>query len=220
MKIGILSDTHNLLRPEVIDCLQGCEVILHAGDICKPEILKMLGKIAPVYAVSGNADKEWEDPLPVSRQVAAAGLSIVMAHKKKDLPADLQRADLVIFGHSHRYEDVIKDGVRFFNPGSCGPRRFRQPITLAILEAEDGAIMQIRKIDISNKAGASTAEPQIPGDMKRLIEKAMTDIEKGKSSAQIAGKYGISEELSETICRLYLTHPGVDAEGIMTKMGL
>ena len=86
MKVGILSDTHGLLRPEVLSALEGCEVILHGGDINRQSILDRLGQIAPVHAVRGNNDREWAEHLPVSLELSLAGARVIMTHKKKDLP--------------------------------------------------------------------------------------------------------------------------------------
>ena len=141
MKIGILSDTHDLLRAEVIDALQGCDCILHGGDISSQRILDQLEQIAPVKVVRGNNDKEWADHLPLFLDFELGGLRIYMTHKKKDLPKDLTPYDLVIYGHSHQYASVWqepagKTRTLLFNPGSCGPRRFIQPITMAILRID------------------------------------------------------------------------------------
>lgn len=106
MKIGIISDTHDLLRPEVVDALQGCDYILHGGDISSQRILDQLEQIAPVKAVRGNNDKEWADHLPFFLDFELGGLRIYMAHKKKDLPEDLTPYHLVIYGHSHQYASV------------------------------------------------------------------------------------------------------------------
>ena len=103
MKIGIISDTHNLLRPEVIQNLRGCDYILHGGDISSQEILEQLEQIAPVKAVRGNNDKEWAEHLPLFQDFELGGIRIYMTHKKKDLPQDLTPYDLVICGHTHQY---------------------------------------------------------------------------------------------------------------------
>ena len=135
--IGVLSDTHGLLREEVLAALQDCDVILHGGDVNRQDIIDRLQEIAPVYVVRGNNDKEWAEHLPLFLDITLFGLHIYMTHKKKDLPKDLLSYDLVIYGHSHRYEEAAKDGVLYLNPGSCGPRRFNQDITLAILEMDE-----------------------------------------------------------------------------------
>ena len=104
-RIGVVSDTHGRLRGEVIDILKGCSQILHAGDINTPKVLERLKEIAPVCAVRGNADKEWAKALPETLDEEICGLRIFMVHNKKELPADLSGYDLVIYGHSHKYEE-------------------------------------------------------------------------------------------------------------------
>lgn len=124
-KIGIISDTHNLLRTSVVTILRTCEVILHGGDIHSKKILDQLQDIAPVYAVRGNADKEWAALLPQSLFIELFGIKIFMIHNKKFIHEDLREQDLIICGHSHKYEKLTKDGQIWLNPGSCGRRRFR-----------------------------------------------------------------------------------------------
>ncbi len=105
-KIGVLSDTHGLVRPEVSDALVGSNAIIHAGDIDKPEVLDELKQIAPVYAVRGNADKDtWADGLPKSVYVTLAGIKVFVIHNKKQITEDLADKDIVIYGHSHKYHE-------------------------------------------------------------------------------------------------------------------
>ena len=104
--IGIISDTHGLLRPEVIEALKGCDAILHGGDINRREIIDQLEEIAPVYVVRGNNDHEWAEHIPMYMGFELTGIRIYMTHKKKDLPEDLSNYDLVVFGHSHKYEEI------------------------------------------------------------------------------------------------------------------
>lgn len=223
MKIGIISDTHDLLRPEVINALQGCGCILHGGDISSQKVLDQLEEIAPVKAVRGNNDKEWAEHLPVFLDFELAGLRIYMTHKKKDLPGDLTPYDLVIYGHSHQYASAWQDyagkhRTLLLNPGSCGPRRFIQPITMAILRIDpDGWV--IRQINIPH--AAKEKAPKIDsGDIHKQIEVIVKDTQKGLSVQAIAEKRGLDPVLVEQIVRLYVTHPGVTTDGIMTKMGL
>ena len=216
MKIALLSDTHNLLRPEVLSALSGAEAILHAGDINSQQILDQLREFAPVYAVKGNADKEWAEDVPPLLELEPGGLRICMTHRKKDLPQDLSPYDLVVVGHSHQYAESTQGHTMLLNPGSCGPRRFHQPITLAVAEVENGRIC-VSKIEIAHAAPAPKIDP---GDLKALIEAVIKGIEKGRSPQQIAAQYSIDPALAEQIARLYLTHPGVTADGILTKMGL
>lgn len=223
MKIGIISDTHNLLRPEVLRNLEGCDCILHGGDICSREILDRLEEIAPVKAVRGNNDREWAEQIPLLLDFELGGLRICMAHKKKDLPGDLSPYDLAVCGHTHRYASVWLEtggGKRtlVFNPGSCGPRLFKQQITLGILEiGPDG--WDVQQVDIPHADKGKTPKPD-SGDICRQIETVMRDTEKGLAPDAIAKKRGLDPDLVEQVVRLYVTHPGVTADGIMTKMGL
>ena len=217
MKIGIVSDTHGLLRPEVVKALDGCEVILHGGDITGPEILEKLGDIAPDYAVRGNGDKDWAEHIPQVLDFELAGLHIYMTHKKKDLPLDVGDYDLVVFGHSHKYEEVRQGKTLMLNPGSCGPRRFHQAITMAVAEITNGSV-EITRIDIPQKS-VGVLSKSGTADLKKQIETVMKETQKNRSPEAIANKYGYDKALTEQIARLYLTHPGVDADGIMTKMG-
>lgn len=217
MKIGVLSDTHGLLRPEALAALEGCAAILHGGDINRQEILDALSKIAPVYAVRGNNDRAWAEHLPQYLDFTLAGLRIYMTHKRGDLPADPGEYDLVVYGHSHRYEVLRAGKALLLNPGSCGPRRFNQAITLAVLEVADGEI-SVRRVDIPH-AGRAVAAPK-PVDLKAQIEVVMKQTQKGRGPSEIAARYGWDEELVAQIARLYVTHPGVTADGIMGKMGI
>ncbi|MBE6041615.1 MAG: metallophosphoesterase family protein [Clostridiales bacterium] len=215
--IGIISDTHGLLRPEVMEVLRGCDVILHGGDINRQDIINQLEEIAPVYVVRGNNDKDWAEHIPMFLDFELAGLRVYMTHKKKDLPDDLGDYDLVVFGHSHKYEERRQGKTLLLNPGSCGPRRFHQAITMATAVIEEGGIT-VTRIEIPQKhsgvlSGSGTA------DLKKQIEIVIRETQKNRSPAAIADRYGFDTALTEQIARLYLTHPGVDADGIMTKMG-
>ena len=223
MKIGILSDTHDLLRPEVAQHLQGCDGILHGGDISSQQILDQLKQIAPVKVVRGNNDKEWAEHLPLFLDFELGGLRFYMTHKKKDLPKDVSAYDLVIYGHSHQYAEAWMPpvGTRrtlVLNPGSCGPRRFHQPITMAVMEI-DGDGWQVKRIEIPHTP--KEAAPKITsGDVRRQIEIVVKETQRGQTVGAIARKHGLDAALVEQIARLYVTHPGVTVDGIMTKMGL
>jgi putative phosphoesterase len=132
--VGVLSDTHGLLRPEALAALAGAELIIHAGDVGTPEIIAALREIAPVFAVRGNIDTgHWADPLPLSRTVPAGGHDFYVLHDISELAIDLVKAGVsaVIFGHSHKPSIEWREDVLYLNPGSAGPRRFRLPISLA-----------------------------------------------------------------------------------------
>ena len=140
-----------------------------------------------------------------------------MTHRKKDLPADLSMYDLVVYGHSHKYEESVQGSTMMLNPGSCGPRRFHQAITMAVAEISEEGI-EISRIDISQKQTAPLPKAA-SADLKKQIDIIIRDTQKGKSPGEIARRYGLDDRMTEQIVRLFLTHPGVDADGIMTKMG-
>lgn len=147
MKVAVISDTHGLLRPEVLEKIMDCELILHGGDINRQDIIDSLKQIAPLIVVRGNNDKEWAEGVPLFESFSIGGVQVYMTHKKKDLPEDLSSYDLIITGHTHKYEyKTIGDQV-FLNPGSCGPRKTTQPITMAVLYVEEDGFT-VEKIDI------------------------------------------------------------------------
>lgn len=290
-RIAVISDTHNLLRPEVAEVIKTCEVVLHGGDISGPQTLEMIcgacggkasgssvsggngeasggsqasgssvsggsgascqvGGTGNFYVVRGNNDRDWAADIPYTLEVTIFGRRFFMTHKKKDIPANVD-ADVVIYGHSHRYAQEYKDGTLFLNPGSCGPRRFNQAITMAVLTIPDpvegdsvdsehfspegGNLpsegksgdrpgcygITVEKIEIPHSPlktfAAVTAKEQVSAD---LIRKIGSDLAKNRTVAEIAVRRGVSRELTEQIVRLYVTHPGVTAEQIMSKMGL
>jgi len=139
--VGLISDTHGLLRPEAVRALAGVSHIIHAGDIGGPEILDELRKIAPVHAVRGNNDKgAWAAQVPLYQALVLEGVSIHVLHDVKELDLDPQAAGLavVVSGHSHKPTVNERDGVTFVNPGSAGPRRFTLPVTVGYLDITTG----------------------------------------------------------------------------------
>lgn len=146
-KIGIISDTHSLVRPEAIAALQGSELILHAGDIGKPEVLDELREIAPVMAVRGNIDKSpWADDLPMTEAIEINGRFVYLIHNIAELDLDpAGHFDVVIFGHSHKPCHEIRDGVLYFNPASAGPRRFSLPVSVGEMKIDANGI-QLRHV--------------------------------------------------------------------------
>ena len=135
-KIGIISDTHGLLRPEILEILEDCDCIFHGGDINKPEILDTLGKMGSLYAVRGNNDKDWAEGLSTTLKFKVEDVNFFMVHNKKDVSWELGDTDIVIFGHTHKYFEKEIDGRLWLNPGSCGPRRFDQEITMILMEVD------------------------------------------------------------------------------------
>jgi len=143
IKIGVISDTHGLLRPEVTDALKGCAHILHAGDVGDILIIAALEKIAPVTAVRGNIDRRGPcSELPLTQIVEFAGHTLYMIHQVQTLDLDPSAAGFgaVLFGHSHTPTVEKKRNILYFNPGSCGPRRFSLPVSLGFLEITKDAI--------------------------------------------------------------------------------
>lgn len=137
-KIGIISDTHGLLRSEVMEILKTCDCIFHGGDINRPEILDQLRPLASIYAVRGNNDKEWAEGLAQTLRFTIEGVEFFMTHNKKDVSWDLGTVQVVIFGHTHKYLEQNIDGRLWLNPGSCGKRRSDQEITMAVMTVEKG----------------------------------------------------------------------------------
>lgn len=148
--IGVISDTHNLLRPEAVAALTGVELILHAGDICKPQILEELSSIAPVVAVRGNNDKGgWAKDIPVFEVVEVGAVSIFIIHdiKEMSISSAITGFKLVISGHSHKPFVEERNGILYLNPGSAGPKRFKLPVSLARLRI-DGENLDIETVKL------------------------------------------------------------------------
>ena len=142
MRIGAISDTHGLLRPQAERALEGVELIVHAGDVGNPEILTRLKTIAPVFAVRGNVDTDqWALAFPESSILEVGGASIYLIHNLRgmDLSPSGAGIDIVISGHTHQAEQWERDGVLYLNPGSAGPRRFKLPVTMAMIDLRTDA---------------------------------------------------------------------------------
>lgn len=141
MRVGIISDTHGLLRPEAVELLRGSAHIIHAGDIGSPEIIPALEKIAPVTAIRGNVDTQpWARRFAETEVVELEGFHIYVIHDANALDLNPRAAGFaaVISGHSHQPKHEMKDGVLYFNPGSAGPRRFKLPVSVGRLVTADG----------------------------------------------------------------------------------
>jgi len=139
MLVGVISDTHGLLRPEALEAMRGSNQIIHAGDIGDPGILSALGAIAPVTAVRGNVDRQtWAKKISLTEVLEAGGVSIYILHilQELDLKPEAAGFKVVVSGHSHIPAQQRKNGVLYFNPGSAGPRRFQRPVTVGRLHIE------------------------------------------------------------------------------------
>lgn len=150
MRIGLISDTHGLLRPEALAALAGVDEIIHAGDIGSAEIIEGLRAVAPVHAVRGNNDRgPWADKLPLRLLLTRTGLGIHVLHDLNELVEDGRegRFDVVVAGHSHKPGVVERGRILLVNPGSAGPRRFKLPVTIGYLTlADGGARAEIRNL--------------------------------------------------------------------------
>ena len=239
MKIAVLSDTHGLLRPEVLRIIGECSAVIHAGDINSQKIIDEMRAAAkpdvPFYFVRGNNDKEWADYLPHHLEFTLAGINFYMVHNKKELPEDLADRQIIIFGHSHKYFEEGKEGRLWLNPGSCGRRRFNQDITLAVLNIEDGK-WSVNRIDIAHESGTSRGKGGVKNagsgsgrhmewipmpdekDLLKVITQIMKRMDKGQDVTKIAGDMKIDPGFAEQICRIRVTHPGVTAHGILDKV--
>lgn len=143
MKIGLISDTHGLLRPQALSALQGCDRIIHGGDIGKPEILDALRAIAPLTVVRGNNDTDdaWASNVPYEATLKVGAMDIYVTHILAEVPEILPaNVRVVVTGHSHKPLQQQRHGVLFINPGSAGPRRFKLPITVGLLHIEGEGI--------------------------------------------------------------------------------
>lgn len=142
-RIGLISDTHGLLRAEAVQALSGVELIIHAGDIGGPEVIEALRALAPVHAVRGNNDRgRWAGNLPMRLDLRVGGVRVHVLHDIKELRGneDRRRFDVVVSGHSHKPGVVKKDGALLVNPGSAGPRRFKLPVTVGYLITGGGPV--------------------------------------------------------------------------------
>jgi uncharacterized protein len=170
MFIGVISDTHGLLRPEAVEALHGSDAIIHAGDVGDPAILTKLNEIAPVTAVRGNVDRgTWARKLPETNGLEIAGISIYVLHilDQLDLKPEAAGFAAVIYGHSHVPKQEMKNGVLYFNPGSAGPKRFKLPVSVGRLEVKaekiTGEIFELR----DQNSHSSTSRRAGPSRKKR-----------------------------------------------------
>ncbi|MEM5420341.1 MULTISPECIES: metallophosphoesterase family protein [Paraburkholderia] len=151
LRVALVSDTHNLLRPELLAFVEGADAIVHAGDICDQRVLDMLAAIAPLTAVRGNNDHgAWAEALPVQTTVAFAGVRLAVVHELPDLQGDPagEGIAVVVSGHSHKPALEAREGVLYVNPGSAGPRRFKLPISAAMLTIGDHGALDVEHVNL------------------------------------------------------------------------
>lgn len=152
MLVGVISDTHGLLRPEAVQALRDCALILHAGDIGSPDVLSQLKDLAPVSAVRGNIDQEpWAQALPETAWVQAGKVRLFVLHQLADLDPSVldERCAAVVYGHSHKPAAEYRGPVLYLNPGSAGPRRFRLPVSLAKLDVQGETLVGYELITLA-----------------------------------------------------------------------
>lgn len=140
MKVGLISDTHGLLRPQALQALQGCDLLIHAGDIGKASVLEALSAIAPLTVVRGNNDRDdaWAGTVPYCASLQAGPVSIYVTHIPADVPTPLpEGTQVVVVGHTHKPLIQQRGAVLFINPGSAGPRRFKLPVSVALLHIDE-----------------------------------------------------------------------------------
>ena len=213
-RVAVLSDTHGKLRPEVEAQLRTAELILHAGDITGRALLERLESIAPVTAVRGNGDKTLPE-LPEERRFELFGMQIYMVHNIRQRSPLADGAGLVLYGHSHKYEHKTVSGAVWLNPGCCGPRRFGQPVTMAMLTFAGDGSFTVEKIDLT---AAVPAPPAAAVDMWQAAETVIHDLGRGKDPEDIARAHGIPGEMVAQICQIYYTHPGVNVQGVVDRI--
>ena len=218
MKIAILSDTHSLLRPEVAAIIKECDHVLHAGDIASKETYEQIRNLmVPVHFVRGNADKDWAKEIPKELILTLAGKRFYMIHNKKYARADLAGFDFFLYGHSHVYENRKEGALTILNPGSCGPRRFTQPVTMMVMTIAEDGTFTIEKKDLSPVWQRGAKRP--PGqEMDVLIKNIIKDMNANLPVPEIARRNRVEQGLAEEILQIYTTHPGIDTDGILNRM--
>lgn len=221
MKFLIISDTHGLLRPEVKKMLGDCDAVIHSGDFHTPEIVdEIIDAVqpdTPVFMVRGNNDGRWAAHLPAHLTFTLNNVKFYVIHDKNQLPKDLHDVQVVIYGHSHRYTEERKEGRLYLNPGSCGNRRFRLGLTMAVLYLNDGNIT-VDRIDISHEDIKAVKMPPSQDNLLRDIRDIMKRMDKGQHILKISRELKLDCEFVEEICRIRATHPGVTANGLMDKI--
>ncbi len=156
LTVGVISDTHGLVRPEALRALAGSQLILHAGDVGSPHVLDELGEIAPVLAVRGNVDGAMKGLLPERRRLDLGGVPTLLLHDRALAGLELAREQpaIVVFGHSHQPLAERRRGVLWFNPGSAGPRRFRLPVSVGLLVVEGGRVSsRLLTLEVGERGG-------------------------------------------------------------------
>ncbi|MCC8151675.1 MAG: metallophosphatase family protein [Lachnospiraceae bacterium] len=241
MRIAVISDTHDILREEVLGQIRMADAVIHAGDVSSPALVNQiksnLRNGAGFYPVRGNADGDWAEKIPETLELTHGQARIFVVHNRKKAVIP-DGCDIVISGHTHRFQEEVIGGQLWLNPGSCGRRRFRQEVSMAVLHIE-GQTRRVEKIIIespgqSQRAGKSDALGAVAdpgsreertnpldlssGELLCLIKGILAGMKRGRTIAQIAGEMQLEDSFVEEICRIYVTHPGVSPNGILDKL--
>ncbi|MCD8076320.1 MAG: metallophosphatase family protein [Lachnospiraceae bacterium] len=239
MRVAVISDTHDVLRAEVLEQIRLADAVIHAGDISKPEIVDQikanLSENSILYLVRGNADGDWAVRIPEALEFELEQLHFFVVHNRKKAVIP-EGCDIVISGHTHRFQEDIMDGRLWLNPGACGRRRFRSELSMAVLQIK-GKRWQIEKltIGVEDTSSEKNEKPIATADARRrgaysdpmelssgalllLISGILKRMNRGKTISQIAEELKLNESFVEEICRIYVTHPGVTANGILDKL--
>lgn len=216
MKVLVISDTHGLLRSEVSEQIKNSDAVIHGGDVDTKEVLDEIKSLmnpgASLFTVRGNNDRTLPE-LPKNLAFELFGTKIFLVHNKRNIPKSID-TDIIIFGHSHKYYEEMINGQLWLNPGSCGKRRFNLPLTMAVMNIDKSGY-SVEKIEIKARRKNALVPDK---DLLRIIQSVMRRMDKGESAVIIANKLKIDAEFVEQIMRLRVTHPGVDADGIMNRI--
>jgi len=153
IKVGVLSDSHGLLRPQVAAILKTCDCAIHAGDVDDQAILDELRALVPLRVVRGNNDWRWIEELPHKLRFVIGGVQFLMVHSFSDTPRELGDVQVVVFGHTHQYFQKMVEGRLWLNPGSCGRRRYGADLSMAILYIEEDGAYRVERIDLEPEPG-------------------------------------------------------------------
>lgn len=216
MKTAVISDTHDLLRKEVISIIKSCDAVIHAGDFCSvktyEDIKSILPYNMPFYAVRGNNDF-YLNKLPYSAEFALDGYRVYVTHKKEDIPKG-KNADIYIFGHSHMYTCENTDGQIFLNPGSCGKKRFFLPITMAVLYTDNNGFRAERR----NISSETLSDIKAPAELHSAVDSIMKGMKRGDTIDKISKKVGLDHAFVEETARIIVTHPEANVSDIVNKI--
>ncbi len=215
MKIAVISDTHNLIRPDVAERIKSCDAVIHAGDFCCEKAFNELkDSIKPgvdLFAVRGNNDK-WSTELPEHISFELWGKRFYVTHKRSDLPKDVE-ADIIVCGHSHRFFEEVSAGKLYLNPGSCGRRRFNLPITMAVLHI-DNTKCRVEKIEFEDNNIVNIPMKNLPRTVKSIMER----LDRGYSIDEICSKLRLKKDFVTEIARIKVTHSTADEYAIVDKI--